>query len=267
MIGGASNSSPGGGGGPCVAWWRGVIGRAVPSRSIGDTPLSGLRPATSPCRRGVAGALLASLLLAACIADARPAANLPVAYAATGIASWYGDELAGNRTASGERFDPGGYTAAHRTLPLGSLAEVTDVETGRAILVRINDRGPHHRNRVIDLSHGAARLLGTDRKPTATVRIRAVAEGREGRVVFAGRGGHVMASPPPPPGRYLVQVGSFSSRDRAAALADRLGADLVDAGEVWRVRLGPLDASKAQAARDAVAARGYADAQLIATSD
>jgi len=95
-------------------------------------------------------------------------------YDAVGYASWYGEELRGNRTANGERFDPAGVTAAHRTLPLGSFAEVTALDTGRTIVVRINDRGPHPRGRVIDLSRGAADLLAKGRSIFA-VRVRAVA--------------------------------------------------------------------------------------------
>jgi len=77
-----------------------------------------------------------------------------------GEASYYGDELAGNPTASGERFDPGKLTAAHRTLPLGSRVRVTNPANGESVVVRINDRGPYHGNRVIDLSLAAAREIG-----------------------------------------------------------------------------------------------------------
>ncbi|MCA1748833.1 MAG: septal ring lytic transglycosylase RlpA family protein [Parasphingopyxis sp.] len=77
-----------------------------------------------------------------------------------GEASYYGRELAGNRTASGEIFDPSGLTAAHRTLPMGSRVRVTHRRNGRSVVVRINDRGPFHGNRVIDLSEGAARQIG-----------------------------------------------------------------------------------------------------------
>lgn len=77
-----------------------------------------------------------------------------------GEASYYGNELAGNRTASGEVFDPAKMTAAHRTLPLGSRVRVTHQRNGRSVVVRINDRGPFHGNRVIDLSEGAARRIG-----------------------------------------------------------------------------------------------------------
>jgi rare lipoprotein A len=75
-----------------------------------------------------------------------------------GVASWYGREFAGHRTASGERFDPAQYTAAHRTLPFGSRVRVT--RNGHSVVVRINDRGPFHGGRVIDLSQAAAEELG-----------------------------------------------------------------------------------------------------------
>lgn len=78
----------------------------------------------------------------------------------SGLASWYGPKFAGRRTASGERFDPGELTAAHRSLPFGSLVRVTRVDDGRSVVVRINDRGPFARGRVIDLSQAAAREIG-----------------------------------------------------------------------------------------------------------
>ncbi len=79
-----------------------------------------------------------------------------------GLASWYGgaDGLDGNYTASGERFDAGAYTAAHRTLPFGTRVRVTYLKTGRSVIVRINDRGPAHAGRIIDLSRAAAAEIG-----------------------------------------------------------------------------------------------------------
>ena len=77
-----------------------------------------------------------------------------------GVASYYGNELAGNRTANGERFNPGALTAAHRTLPFGSKVRVTYPATGKSVVVRINDRGPFHGNRIIDLSKSAAAQIG-----------------------------------------------------------------------------------------------------------
>ena len=80
-------------------------------------------------------------------------------YSEQGIASWYGYE-SGNRTAMGTRFKPQGYTAAHKTLPLPSKVRVTNLHNGRSIIVLVNDRGPFKKNRLIDLSHGAAKKIG-----------------------------------------------------------------------------------------------------------
>ena len=80
-------------------------------------------------------------------------------HVADGVASYYGRELAGNRTASGERFDPRGLTAAHRSLPLGSKVRVTNKSNGRSVIVRVNDRGPFAKSRLIDVSYAAAQEL------------------------------------------------------------------------------------------------------------
>jgi rare lipoprotein A len=87
----------------------------------------------------------------------------------TGTASFYGKELAGNRTASGERFDPNGLTAAHRSLPLGTKLKVTNTANGRSVVVRVNDRGPFVKNRMLDVSLGAAHKLNMVRSGTARV--------------------------------------------------------------------------------------------------
>ena len=88
-----------------------------------------------------------------------------------GMASYYGNELAGNRTASGERFDPGQLTAAHRSLPFGSMVRVTNTSNGDSVVVRINDRGPFAHGRVIDVSTAAAREIGMHRSGTARVKL------------------------------------------------------------------------------------------------
>jgi rare lipoprotein A len=88
-----------------------------------------------------------------------------------GMASYYGNELAGNRTASGERFDPGQLTAAHRSLPFGSRVRVTNTSNGDSVVVRINDRGPFSRGRVIDVSQAAAREIGMNHSGTARVKL------------------------------------------------------------------------------------------------
>ncbi len=95
-------------------------------------------------------------------------------YDKVGIASWYGDFFNGRATASGERFEVNGISAAHPTLPLSTLVEVTNLDNGKTIQVRLNDRGPFARNRIIDLSRGAAQQLGFLRSGLARVRVRYV---------------------------------------------------------------------------------------------
>ena len=88
-----------------------------------------------------------------------------------GMASYYGSEFAGNRTASGERFDPGALTAAHRSLAFHSRVVVTNLTNGKEVVVRVNDRGPWGNGRIIDISHAAAREIGMHRSGTARVKL------------------------------------------------------------------------------------------------
>ena len=97
-------------------------------------------------------------------------------YDETGIASWYGDEFAGRLTANGEIFDPEQVTAAHKTLPMPSVVRVTNLDNGRSLVVRLNDRGPYVAGRIIDLSRASARLLGFMKQGTARVRVQVLAE-------------------------------------------------------------------------------------------
>jgi rare lipoprotein A len=105
-------------------------------------------------------------------APARPEPpETPEAGAEEGMASWYGAEFDGQETASGEIYDKEKMTAAHNSLPLGTVATVTDVETGKSVEVTINDRGPNVDGRILDLSHAAARQLGLEEEGVAKVRI------------------------------------------------------------------------------------------------
>jgi rare lipoprotein A len=103
----------------------------------------------------------------------RQPAPAPQAFepAGEGEASYYGAELAGNRTASGERFNPAALTCAHRSLPLGSMVRVTNVANGRSVVVRVNDRGPFAHSRIIDVSLAAAREIGLVRAGRGQVRL------------------------------------------------------------------------------------------------
>lgn len=187
--------------------------------------------ATAPRRAARFGvAAIAALALSACAGgNYRPVSDTPVrigpaytirgttyvpaaapGYDAVGFASWYGSE-SGNRTANGERFRPGWITAAHTTLPLPTYVEVTALDTGRRILVRINDRGPFARNgRIIDLSRGAAEQLGIKAQGHAPVRVRRVEPSDKDRARL--RKGKGAASLPAVPEREL------------RAMRDRLGS-------------------------------------------
>ena len=109
-------------------------------------------------------------------------------YQETGIASWYGPKFHGRKTANGERFDQNSISAAHRTLPLPSMVRVTNMENGRALRVRINDRGPFIHGRIIDLSRRAAQLLGFVGEGTAKVRVEIIADESRRLALLYGRG-------------------------------------------------------------------------------
>jgi len=119
------------------------------------------------------GCALAALCLVAPEAEAA-CSSARHAPAGAGLASWYGAEQGGHRTANGERYDPTALTAAHNTLAFGTLLRVTSLATGRSVTVRINDRGPGH-GRLIDLSEAAARRLGTHACGLAQVTIEQIA--------------------------------------------------------------------------------------------
>jgi rare lipoprotein A len=197
-------------------------------------------------------------------------------YAETGQASWYGPQFHGQRGANGEIFDQEAMTAAHPTLPLNSLVQVTNLENGREIIVRVTDRGPFVGERLIDLSHGAATVLGFERAGGARVHVRYLGPApRRVAVEAAPAAGPASLRPPaaePQSGTgYLVQVGAFSDRENAS----RVGAEVAGAGpvnievgaggsgELHRVRLGPFDSAEAAAAAQArLAQLGYANTLL-----
>lgn len=112
---------------------------------------------------------IALAMLAAPFASAQEDDGGPEQDLGRGLASYFSHELRGNRTASGERCDPDALTAAHRTVPFGSMVRVTNLLSGQSVVVRINDRGPFRASRIIDISHAAARAIGLDRVGTGRV--------------------------------------------------------------------------------------------------
>ena len=183
-----------------------------------------------------------------------------VGHVERGIASWYGTKFHGRRTSSGEPYDMYAMTAAHKSLPLPTYVSVTNLENGRRVVLRVNDRGPFHDNRIIDLSYTAAVKLGIQRKGTGLVEVRAI-DPRQPPAVAAPVPAPTAAAPPVPVRIYL-QAGAFTARanaERLAATLEPLGdvpvtlSTTVSAGQVFhRVRLGPLanvDEADALAAR------------------
>lgn len=166
-----------------------------------------------------------------------------------GVASWYGRKFHGNSTATGERYDMYAMTAAHRRLPLPSYVQVRNLENGRTTVVRVNDRGPFHDNRVIDLSYAAASKLGMLNKGTARVEIRAI-DPRHPQIAQQRTPAPAPAQQSQQASRVFVQVGAFGNAYNAQRLADRLSQELQrnvqinssgspDA-RIHRVQVGPL---------------------------
>lgn len=133
----------------------------------------------------------------------------------TGIASWYGKDFHGKTTSNGERYDMFGMTAAHKTLPLGVYVRVYNRDNGREAVVRVNDRGPFVKGRILDLSYAAARTLGVDVVGTASVRVEALGYRQDGREDYVKPDSY-------DGGNYSVQVGSFKERANAIRLSQEL---------------------------------------------
>lgn len=197
-------------------------------------------------------------------------------YREKGLASWYGTKFHGQHTANGETYDLYGMTAAHKTLPLPSYVRVTNLENGRQVVLRVNDRGPFYEQRIIDLSFAAAKKLGFAEKGVARVEVEAIdAENwspdepqqlvQDDDSSWQPELQHAAATSPqqlqaegtaPRPTGLYLQAGAFANPDAALLLRDRI-AGVVDATvfvhsvavdeKVWhRVRIGPID-SRTQA--------------------
>lgn len=179
-----------------------------------------------------------------------------------GVASWYGKQFNGRRTSSGERYDMYAMTAAHKTLPLPTYARVTNIENGRSAVVRINDRGPFHGPRVIDLSYAAATKIGVVANGTAMVEVRAIDPGRPdsaaGPIMAANRPATEspnFASSTPPArhdisidlGESIAPTESVTTRERAVAAA----AAVIDSRPIPTV--ASADERDASANRDSIA--------------
>ena len=183
-------------------------------------------------------------------------------YKARGLASWYGRKFHGQKTSSGEPYDMYGMTAAHTTLPLPSYVRVTNPANGKSVVVRVNDRGPFHSGRIIDLSYTASWKLGLVGNGSGLVEVESVLPGQQTLIAHApphGEAATEILSPPTSTSDELLpevsdthgtwlQLGAFGNRDNAEALKSRmerelgsLGEKLVvqAAGKLYCLRLGP----------------------------
>ncbi len=172
-------------------------------------------------------------------------------YDRTGIASWYGRKFHGRRTANGERYDMHALSAAHTVLPLPTLVRVTNLENGRQVVVRVNDRGPYAKNRLIDLSYAAALQLGFANKGTARVRVQVLEGSPPAMLTGASERRQVQVRPArtTTSGVMYVQLGAFLSQTNAERLRSSLLREHPNtqvrsynhsSQTLYRVRIGPF---------------------------
>nr|WP_320165836.1 septal ring lytic transglycosylase RlpA family protein [uncultured Methylophaga sp.] len=198
-------------------------------------------------------------------------------YREKGIASWYGTKFHGRRTSSGEIYDMYKMTAAHKTLPLPTYVEVTNLENGKKAIVKVNDRGPFHENRVIDLSYSAATKLGIIAKGTGLVEVRALTTPGKATVAptIKEAAPKVTASVKPlSSAEMFLQVGAFSSLSRAEQIKRKLQHEVTGViiitpfkssqGTLYRVRIGPISSvEQGDSLATKLANLGYPNSHIV----
>ncbi len=198
-------------------------------------------------------------------------------YVQSGTASWYGEKFHGHKTSNGEVFDMYAMSAAHKSLPIPSYARVTNLENGRSVIVRVNDRGPFHGDRLIDLSYAAAIKLGYQGQGTARVEVAAITVTPDGAMTVAGE---PMPGMDPLTGEeagaraLFLQLGSFSHQAPAQLMAEqaeavvatavRVRAVETAAGRFHRVQIGPFQTDgEAEQTRRQLEASGFEESILL----
>lgn len=217
-------------------------------------------------------------------------------YVARGTASWYGEKFHGHKTSNGETFDMYQMSAAHKSLRIPGYAKVTNLDNGQSVIVRVNDRGPFHGDRLIDLSYAAAKKLGYQSRGTARVEVASITVKPDGSMFLAGQpfapDGQQVNRPVQTQtagtgwdgqnGGLFVQLGSFSSREPAekiqARAMDLLGSAsgsgtvrvrAVDtaSGRFHRVQVGPFqDESSARNTQSLLEAKGFTQSIVLTDS-
>ncbi|MDD5268564.1 MAG: septal ring lytic transglycosylase RlpA family protein [Methylococcales bacterium] len=192
-----------------------------------------------------------------------------ISYIKQGVASWYGPGFHGKKTATGEIFDMYAMTAAHKTLPIPSYAQVTNLENNRSIIVRINDRGPFVRNRDMDLSYAAAKHLDMEQDGTGSIEIKVISDSQalpQLQQIAAEQAQEV----------YL-QVGSFGSVKKAMNLKNKIAANNLPEPDIrsstykkstlYKVQMGPIDSTaKANELNQQLEEIGITDTQFVTES-
>jgi rare lipoprotein A len=219
-------------------------------------------------------ATLPLLLTVACAVNRRPDDSAPGLGRPleSGMASWYGPGFQGRRTANGEKYNMYDLTAAHPTLPFGTRLAVRNARTGKIVVVRVNDRGPYKKSRILDLSYAAAKEVGVFGPGTAYVELYPAPAARRNQApapspmaVFAG-----LTPDQGPPPRYTVQVGAFSDAGRAVELHREIARVypevFVHSDGTWnRVQVGLFDdRDQAEALRRELAVMGLSSV-VVAT--
>ncbi len=194
-------------------------------------------------------------------------------YTERGVASWYGTKFHGRATSSGETYDMYKMTAAHRSLPIPCYLQVTNLQNGQQVVVRVNDRGPFHANRIIDLSYAAAKKLGITGSGTGLVEIRSIspATGRQ----RSAKPVTVATSPVEKKEniQLFIQAGAFTSRENAEQLQQQL-ADVFDqhrisakfdqSDKLYRVRIGPVaTVEEADRLTQLITAKGFSAPHIV----
>ncbi|HET8849626.1 MAG TPA: septal ring lytic transglycosylase RlpA family protein [Marinobacter sp.] len=215
-------------------------------------------------------------------------------YVERGTASWYGEKFHGHKTSNGEIYDMYKMSAAHKSLRIPSYARVTNLDNGRSVIVRVNDRGPFHGDRLIDLSYAAAKKLGFQSRGTARVEVAAITVRPDGTMYLAGERFNPAASDGGVAGNeavtggnatsgdrqresLFVQLGAFSQRHPAEALMAqvrgyhdnpvRVRSITTQGGEFHRVQVGPFRTeADARYAQERLESRGFLDSIVLTDS-
>jgi rare lipoprotein A len=187
-------------------------------------------------------------------------------YSKEGYASWYGQKFHGHRTSNGEIYDMYQMSAAHKTLPLPSYARITNLENGKQVVVKINDRGPFHSNRLIDLSYAAARKLDIIKTGIGKVKLDVIHVDKNGLITL----GNQASQPEQPKHKMFIQVAALQNKAKIEKLAQGLQAlyqlpyQAKQQDNIYKLQLGPInDEVQGQAVLQELKSNGFPEAYKV----